>query len=318
MPRLARIRRVQLRIFVEPQFGATYADQLAIAQAAEAHGFDAFFRSDHFLTMGGDGGAGPTDSWVTLGAIARETGRIRLGTMVTAATFRQPGHLAIMVAQVDEMSGGRVELGLGAGWFEAEHTAYGFPFPPAIGERLDRLTEQLEIVTGLWRTPAGERFSHDGRHYQLDDSPALPKPLQRPAPPVIVGGMGAKRTPALAARFASEYNVPFAGVDAARGQYARVRAACEAAGRDPGTLALSHAITVFCGADEAQARRRAEASGMPAGTAGTGVIGTPEQIAERLREYAGAGAQRSYLQLLDMRDLEHLALLADEVMPLVA
>jgi F420-dependent oxidoreductase-like protein len=309
---------VQLRIFVEPQFGATYADQLAIAQAAEAHGFDAFFRSDHFLTMGGDGGAGPTDSWVTLGAIARETERIRLGTMVTSATFRQPGHLAIIVAQVDGMSAGRVELGLGAGWFEAEHTAYGFGFPPSTGERIDRLEEQLQIVTGLWATPAGERFSHDGHHYRLADSPALPKPVQQPSPPVIVGGLGPKRTPALAARFAHEYNVPFADLETARERYGRVRSACEAADRDPQTLVLSHAITVFCGADEAQAKARVDALGVPAGMLGTAAIGTPQQVAERLRAYGDAGAQRSYLQLLDMRDLDHLALLAAEVMPLVA
>jgi F420-dependent oxidoreductase-like protein len=309
---------MQLRIFVEPQFGATYADQLAIAQAAEAHGFDAFFRSDHFLTMGGDGGAGPTDSWVTLGALARETQRIRLGTMVTAGTFRQPGHLAIQVAQVDEMSGGRVELGLGAGWFEAEHTAYGFPFPASIGERIDRLEEQLAIVSGLWGTASGETFSFDGAHYQLADSPALPKPVQQPAPPIIVGGMGPKRTPALAARFAAEYNVPFAGVDAAREQYGRVRAACEAAGRDPDTLILSHAITVFCGATEADANARADALGIPGPMRATAAIGTPEQVAQRLREYGEAGATRSYLQLLNMRDLDHVALLAAEVMPLVA
>ena len=194
---------MDFRVFVEPQQGATYADQLAVARAAEQLGYSAFFRSDHYLAMSGDGLPGPTDSWVTLSAIARETTSIRLGTMVTSATFRYPGPLAISVAQVDEMSGGRVELGIGAGWFEAEHLAYAIPFPP-LRERFDRLTEQLHIITGLWTTPVGEKFNYDGSHYIVADSPALPKPVQRPHPPIIVGGGGAKRTPALAARFADE------------------------------------------------------------------------------------------------------------------
>ncbi len=308
---------MQLRIFVEPQFGATYADQLAMAQAAEAHGFDAFFRSDHFLTMGGDGLPGPTDSWVTLGAIARETQRIRLGTLMTSATFRHPGHLAMSVAQVDEMSGGRVELGFGAGWFLAEHKAYGFPFPEAIGERFDRFEEQLEVVAGLWGTPAGERYSFSGQHYELSDSPALPKPSQQP-PPMIIGGMGAKRTPRLAATFAAEYNAPFADAGAAAAQYERVRAACETAGRDPDTIVMSHAITVFCEDDEDTARARAEALGVPGPMLTTAAVGSPEQVAERLREYADAGATRSYLQLLDMRNLEHVVRIAEAVTPLVS
>src|SRR4051794_25793804 len=158
--------------------GATYDDLLAVARRTEDTGFDAFFRSDHYLTMVGDGLPGPTDAWVTMGGLARETSRIRLGTMVTAATFRLPGPLAIAVAQVDQMSGGRVEFGLGSGWFEREHTAYGIPFP-SLGERFDRLEEQFAIVTGLWETPGGETFSFDGTHYQLSDSPALPKPAQR-------------------------------------------------------------------------------------------------------------------------------------------
>ncbi|HEY7011082.1 MAG TPA: TIGR03560 family F420-dependent LLM class oxidoreductase, partial [Jatrophihabitantaceae bacterium] len=189
---------MDLRIFIEPQQGASYADQLRIAQTAEELGFDAFFRSDHFLSMGGDGLPGPTDSWVTLGAIARETSRIRLGTMVTAATFRLPGPLAIAAAQVDEMSGGRVELGLGAGWFAAEHRAYGIPFPE-VGERFTRFAEQVEIIDGLWTTPEGGTYSFAGEHYQLRDSPALPKPLQTPRPPLILGGSGRRRSAALAA-----------------------------------------------------------------------------------------------------------------------
>jgi len=303
-------RAMDLRIFVEPQFGATYSDQLAMAQAAEAHGFDAFFRSDHFLTMGGDGGVGPTDSWVTLGAIARETSRVRLGTLMTSATFRQPGHLAIEVAQVDEMSGGRVELGFGAGWFEREHLAYGWSFPTEMGERFDRFEEQLEIVTGLWGTDNGSTYSFSGHHYALTDSPALPKPVQQPAPPVIIGGIGAKRTPRLAARFAAEYNLPFGDVETAERQYGLVREACEKAGRDPATMILSHAITVFCDEDEASARARAEAVGLAGPMLLTAAVGSPEQVAERLRQYADAGATRSYLQLLEMRNLEHVERLA--------
>jgi F420-dependent oxidoreductase-like protein len=227
---------MDLRIFTEPQQGASYEDLLAVAQATEAHGFDAFFRSDHYLVMGGgDGRPGPSDAWVTLGALARETSRVRLGTLVTSATFRLPGPLAISVANVDAMSGGRVELGLGAGWYEAEHTAYGIPFPP-LGERFDRLEEQLEIITGLWSTPEGERYSFSGRHYSVTDSPALPKPAQTPRPPVIIGGGGPRRTPALAARFADEFNLPFAPVARFVEQRDRVRSACEASGRDPESL----------------------------------------------------------------------------------
>ena len=183
---------VDFRVFVEPQQGASYSDQLAVAQAAESLGFSAFFRSDHYLAMSGDGQPGPTDSWVTLGGIARETSTIRLGTLVTSATFRHPGPLAISVAQVDEMSGGRVEFGIGTGWFEKEHLAYAIPFPP-LRERFARLTEQLELITGLWTAPVGETFDYAGAHYAVNDSPALPKPVQRPHPPIIIGGSGAKQ-----------------------------------------------------------------------------------------------------------------------------
>ena len=202
---------MDLRIFTEPQQGATYDDLLAVASTAERLGFGAFFRSDHYLGMGTDGLPGPTDAWVTLAGLARDTTTIRLGTLVTSATFRRPGPLAITVAGVDQMSGGRVELGLGAGWFDGEHRAYGIPFPD-VQERFDRLEEQLAIVTGLWSTPAGERFSHAGTHYRLEDSPALPKPTQERIP-VIVGGHGPKRTPRLAATYASEFNIPFAPLE---------------------------------------------------------------------------------------------------------
>ena len=273
---------MKLRIFVEPQQGASYEQQLRMAQAAEAAGFDAFFRSDHFLAMGGDGLPGPTDAWLTLAAIARETDRIRLGTLVTSATFRLPGLLAMQVAQVDAMSGGRVELGLGAGWFDAEHTAYGVPFPP-LGERFERLEEQFAILTGSGAPRPGETFDFDGRHYQLKDSPGLPKPVQQPHPPLIVGGGGAKRTPRLAATFADEFNLPFSSLADTEAQYARVRAACQDRGRDPGTLRLSAAQTVCCGANEAEVERRAANIGRkPDELRANGVAGTPDEVVARL------------------------------------
>ena len=308
---------MKLRIFTEPQQGASYQTLRAVALAAEELGFDAFFRSDHYLTMGGSGRPGPTDSWVTLGALAVETRQIRLGTMVTAATFRLPGPLAISVAQVDQMSDGRVELGLGTGWFEREHTAYGIPFP-SLGERFDRLEEQLGIVTGLWETPAGETFSFEGTHYRLEDSPALPKPAQRPRPPVLLGGAGARRTPRLAARFADEYNVPFHSVADSAAAFTRVREACQAAGRDPESLIYSVAQTVCCGKDEAEFGRRAAAIGwQPETFREAGIGGTPGQVAAKIAEYAEVGAERVYLQVLDLSDLDHLALIASDVAPQV-
>ena len=308
---------MKLRIFIEPQFGASYDQQVRMAQAAEANGFDALFRSDHFLTMGGDGLPGPTDSWVTLGGLARETDRLRLGTLVTSATFRLPGILAVEVAQVDAMSGGRVEIGLGAGWYDAEHTACGVPFPP-LGERFERLEEQFAILTGLWDTPEGTTFDFAGKHYRLKDSPALPKPVQQPHPPIIVGGGGAKRTPRLAATYADEFNLPFSSVAATEEQFGRVRAACEASGRDPESIVLSAAQTVCCGIDEVEVERRASKIGQKADALRQhAVAGTTHEVIERLQEFAAIGAERVYLQVLDLDDLEHIELLAKEVMPAV-
>ncbi|MEA2216105.1 MAG: hypothetical protein QOK19_1666 [Solirubrobacteraceae bacterium] len=289
---------MELRIFAEPQEGASYEQQLAMARAAESHGFGAFFRSDHLLRIKpGPGEPGPSDSWVTLGALARETDTIRLGTMVTSATFRLPGLLAVAVAQVDAMSAGRVEIGLGTGWYEAEHVAYGIPFPP-LRERFDRLEEQLTILTGMWGTPSGESYEFHGRHYSLGPGPALPKPAQRPHPPVIVGGLGTRRTPALAARFEG------------------VREACRAAGRDPDELVYSHAVTVCCAEDPAELERRAGRIGRDvADLRRSGAAGTPSEVAARLEEYRQAGATRSYLQVIDLDDLDHVALIASEVMP---
>jgi F420-dependent oxidoreductase-like protein len=303
------------RVMTEPQLGATYDDLLAVARRAEETGFDAFFRSDHYLTMGGDGLPGPTDAWLTLAGLARETSRIRLGTMVTAATFRLPGPLAISVAQVDQMSGGRVELGLGSGWYQDEHAAYGIPFPP-LKERFDRYAEQLAIVSGLWSTPMGEMFDFVGDHYRLEGSPALPKPVQDGGIPIIVGGKGRTRTPRLAARYAAEFNVPFETVETNARLFAGVRAACEDAGRDPGSIVFSSALTVCVGRDDAEVARRAEAIGQDVdGIRRQGIAGAPADVVDQLGRYAEAGSQRIYLQVLDLGDLDHLDLVASEVVP---
>ncbi len=306
---------MDFRVFVEPQQGATYGDQLAVAQTAEAAGYSAFFRSDHYLAMAGDGLPGPTDSWVTLGAIARETSTIRLGTMVTSATFRHPGVLAISVAQVDEMSGGRVELGIGAGWFEAEHEAYAIPFPP-LGERFDRLGEQLDIITGMWSTPVGETFDYTGTHYEIKNSPALPKPVQTP-PPIVIGGGGPKRTPALTAKYASEFNIPFVDVETLKTQYGRVAAAVADAGRAANSLTYSAAFVVCAGRDDAEIGRRAAAIGREVDElrSNSPLVGTPGEIADKLDAYATAGVQRVYLQVLDQSDLDHVEFFAADVIP---
>ena len=305
---------MDFRVFVEPQQGATYGDQLAVAQTAESAGYTAFFRSDHYLAMAGDGLPGPTDSWVTLGGIARETSTIRLGTMVTSATFRHPGVLAISVAQVDEMSGGRVDLGIGAGWFEAEHLALAIPFPP-LGERFDRLGEQLDILTGMWATPAGETFDYDGAHYTVKESPALPKPIQSPHPPIIIGGGGPKRTPALTAKFASEFNIPFADLETLKTQYGRVAAAIADAGRTPDSLTYSAAFVVCAGRDDAEVTARAAAIGREVDElrANSPLVGTPAEIVDRLETFIEAGVQRVYLQVLDLADLAHVEFFAGEV-----
>lgn len=309
---------MELRIFTEPQQGADYGRLLAVARATEQLGFDAFFRSDHYLGMGdGDGMPGPTDAWLTLAGLALQTSRIRLGTLMSPITFRYPGPLAISVAQVDEMSGGRVELGLGAGWFEAEHTAYGIPFPPT-AERFDRLEEQLAILTGLWETPVGQRFSFAGKFYPVTGSPALPKPVQRPHPPILIGGRGPRRTPQLAARYADEFNVAFVSVEQTAAVFGRVREACQAAGRSPGSLVYSAGQTVCCGRDEAELARRAEAIGWDLATQrAEGLVGTPDEIVDRIGAFAELGATRIYLQVLDLHDLDHLELIASEVMPQV-
>jgi alkanesulfonate monooxygenase len=305
---------ISLRVFIEPQQGASYDDQLRVAKATEDLGFDAFFRSDHLHAMGTDGLPGPSESWSVLAGLARETTRIRLGTMVTSVTFRPPGLLAMTVAQVDQMSGGRVDLGIGAGWFDREHAAYGIPFPET-GERFDRLEEALAVVTGLWHTPSGETFWHQGTHYQLVDCPALPKPVRPEGPPIIIGGKGKQRTPALAAQYAAEFNMPFSSVERSRVQFERVRDACGSNGRDPDDLVYSNALTVACGRDDAEVARRVKAIGYEVSDlADDGLVGTPDQVVARIGEYTELGSSRIYLQVLDLSDLEHLDLLAGSVM----
>jgi alkanesulfonate monooxygenase len=309
---------MELRIFTEPQQGATYDQILSIALAAEEGGFGAFFRSDHYLKMGAVSGLpGPTDAWITLAALARDTKRIRLGTLLTAATFRYPGPLAIAVAQVDAMSGGRVELGLGAGWFEEEHSAYGIPFP-SVSERFEKLEEQLDIITGLWETEVGSTFNFSGTHYSLSDSPALPKPVQSPRPPIIIGGHGRKITPRLAATFADEFNVPFASYDVCKSQFEVVDEACASIHRDPASIVRSAALVVCCGRNETELERRASNIGRDVGELSeNGLAGTPAQVADKILAFGKLGISRMYLQILDMSDLEHVGLIASEIMPVV-
>jgi F420-dependent oxidoreductase-like protein len=307
---------MDLRVFIEPQQGAGYERVCTLARTAEHLGYDGFFSSDHYLRMSeGDALPGPLDTWTTLAGLARDTQRLRLGSLLTPVTFRRPGPFAVAVAQVDDMSGGRVELGLGAGWFDAEHQAYGIPFPP-VRERFEMLTEQLEVITGLWDTPVGARFDHEGRHYRLADSPALPKPAQAPRPPIILGGHGATRTPALAAQYADEFNLPFAPLGTFTTQRDRVRAACERVGRDPASLRFSNALVLCCGRDERAVERRAEAIGRSVTELReNGAAGTPDEVVAKLRSFAAAGSQRVYLQVLDIDDLDQIELVATEVMP---
>lgn len=301
-------------VFVEPQLGASYGDQLAFAQTAERLGFDGFFRSDHYDRPGGSPELpGPTDAWTTLAGLARETSRIRLGTLVSSVTFRHPGILAVQVAQVDDMSGGRAELGLGAGWMEREHRAYGIPFP---AKRFDLLEEQLAVVTGLWQTPVGETFSFDGRHYRLEDSPALPKPVQKRVP-LIVGGSGPRRTPELAARFATEFNLGFPMLEEIPERLENLRAACERVGRDPETIKLSLAMSTFAGADDEDVARRAAKLGRSLDQVrdGVNIVGDAKEIGERIARYAEYGISRIYFQLLDLQDVDHVEYLGSEVLP---
>lgn len=302
-------------VFTEPQQGASYDTQLAFAQAAEGYGFDGFFRSDHYLRTDDafDGLPGPTDALTTMAGLARETSRIRLGTLVSSVTYRHPGILAIQAAQIDAMSNGRFELGLGTGWYEAEHRAYGIPFP---AQRFGHLEEQLQILTGLWNTPPGETFSFAGRHYRLEDSPALPKPVQSPMP-VIVGGAGPRRTPALAAAYATEFNIVFQPEDVIADRFARVAAACEEAGRDPATLKRTVGLTTITGASGADLERRAARMGVDLAVfrAEHTFCGQASEIVDRVGRLIEIGAERIYFQIMDLSDLDHLATLGEDILP---
>jgi F420-dependent oxidoreductase-like protein len=313
---------MRMRVLLEPRYGATYQQILAMAQAAQEAGFDGFFRGDHYLGIDStDTSYAPTDSWTTLAGLAVQTERIRLGTLVTASTFRQPGMLAVIVATVHAMSGGRAELGIGAAWYEREHQSFGIPFPP-IKERFDRLEEQLSIVTGLWDTPPGESFSFHGNHYQLEDCvnfPVLapaPEPGARGRPRLILGVTGPRRGPTLAARFADEFNCGLAEGMAER--VANFRRICAETGRDPATVRVSTALPVSCGATAGQAQRRADALGEAgARLLRLGVIGTPGEVASRIEDLAAGGADTLYFHVYDT-DPDHLRLLGSEVLPKVS
>jgi F420-dependent oxidoreductase-like protein len=310
-------RLVRVRLFVAPPGGANYQDYLRVARHAQELGFDGVFCADHYQPLGNhDTPRGATDVWTTLAGLARETTRIRLGTLVSSATFRHPGPLSVTATQVDQMSGGRLEVGLGAGWYEPEHAAYGIPFPPD-AERLDRLEEQLQILLGLWSTGPGHRYSFRGAHYQLDGA-SPPQPTQKPHPPLIVGGRGKVRTPMLAARYADEYNISFRNPGETERQYRRVRAACDRAGRDTenAPLRLSATVVVACGCTSAEASSRARLMLAPnARPPEASIVGPPQAAVEHIQAYAVAGADTVYLNTVDLADLDHLDLIADQVLP---
>jgi F420-dependent oxidoreductase-like protein len=305
------LRPLRLRILLEPHHGATYAQILALARAAEDGGFDAFFRSDHYLGIDADDTTyQPTDSWTTLAGLAVQTSRVRLGTLVNASTFRLPGQLAVEVATVAQMSGGRAELGIGAAWYEREHNYFGIPFP-GLGERFDRLEEQLAILTGLWTTKPGDRFSFDGKHYQLTDCASIPRPVERPK--IIVGGAGAKRTPTLAARYADEFNGAL-GLDL-RDRYANFRRICQdVVGRDPAEVRLSATVPTCIGRDADDLERRQESLGEPgARLLAAGVTGYADDLTRVIEDLGRQGADTVYLHVYGPADVAHIELLGEQV-----
>ena len=304
------------RIFTEPQQGATYDDLLAVARTGAELGYGAFFRSDHYLKMGSPAGEPTvTDAWTTLAGLARDTTGIRLGTLVTPVTFREIGAFTVTATQVDQMSGGRVDVGLGAGWYEDEHRAFGMPFPP-MGERYDRLEDQLAVLHGVWTAPAGATFEHTGRTASVRIDADTVRPAQRPRPPIVLGGSGGPRSGRLAATYADEYNTAFVKPPVMQGVHDSVRAACERHDRDPSSLVYSVGQVLCCGADEAEVGRRAAAIGRePAELRENGLAGTPAEVLEKMGVFAELGAQRFYLQVLDLTDLDHLRLVAEEVLP---
>jgi F420-dependent oxidoreductase-like protein len=305
-----------LRIFTEPQQGASYDQLLTVAQTAEDLGFGAFFRSDHVLKMGSVSGLpAATDAWITLAGLARDTATIRLGTLVTPVTFRSIGMLAVTAAQVDQMSGGRVEIGLGAGWYDAEHKAFGLPFP-AVSDRYDLLEDQLAILHGAWTAAPGARFEHKGKTCEVSIAADTIRPQQQPHPPIVLGGQAGPKSARLAVTYADEYNAAFSPVDATKKTHDRIRKACEQAGRDPSTIVYSAAQVLCCGKTEDEIAKRAASIGREvAELRENGVAGTPAEVLDKIGQYADNGVERFYLQVLDIHDLDHLRLVAEEVLP---
>lgn len=305
---------------IEGQEGVTWDDWCALADACEEHGVGTLFRSDHYLFQADEAANVAHDAWTTIAALAARTTTLRLGTLVSPATFRPPALLANAAATADCVSGGRIELGLGAGWMEREHRAFGFPFPET-AVRMELFAEQLEIVHRLWTEP---RVDFHGRHYTLENAPGLPRPVQRPRPPIIVGGRAFRNTADPAARFADEYNTPFATPDEFAAIRARAAAACERAGRDPATMRYSLMTGCLIGARREEALDRAhelygrtprEASfdDWLAGYAERGLVGSVEEVAERLRVYERAGCERVMLQHLLHTDLEPVRLIGRDL-----
>jgi F420-dependent oxidoreductase-like protein len=311
-----------LRVMLEGQEGHSYADLLRVACTSEKLGIGGMFRSDHWLPIMGDRQIDATDAWATLAGLARDTTRIRFGALVSPMTFRHPSELAKQAATIDHMSGGRVEVGFGAGWYDGEHAAYGIPFPP-LKERFDRLEESLEVCTRLWSSASSASF--DGRYYKLDNAPGQPKPVQQPLP-VIIGGRGAKRTPDLTARFAAEYNTG-ASIAEWSVRRARVVAACERIGRDPSSIVYSWMSATCVGFSEADAWKEAERRFSHARRTGDVrawvaeqrangmVFGGAEQAAETLSAALAAGASRWYLQIVPSPSDELLEMIATEIAP---
>ncbi len=309
---------------IEGQEGVSWEDWLALAKACEAHGVPALFRSDHYLNLGDSPERGSLDAWATINALAAVTTTLRLGTLVSPATFRHPSELAKVVTTADHVSGGRVELGLGAGWHEAEHLAHGFPFPP-LRERMDRLAEQLEIVHGTWTQAP---FSFSGEHYALDGLDAQPRPVQAPHPPLLMGGAAGPRSAALAARWADEYNTPFASTAQVRERKAKIDQACAAAGREPIPFSLMTGCLVGLDRGELyeKAAALAYAMGEPerdvdawlASPPEAWIVGTVDEVAAQLARLRDAGLARVMLQHLLHTDLETVELIGRQIAPCLA
>jgi F420-dependent oxidoreductase-like protein len=305
---------MRFAVMIEGQEDVTWEDWVALAEACERLGFEALFRSDHYGSVEGDESRGSLDAWATTNALAALTSRLRLGTLVSPATFRHPSVLAKNAVTADHISGGRIELGIGTGWNEREHRAYGFEFPP-LRARMDRLAEQLEIIRGSWSSGP---FDFAGEHWTVESLDARPKPVQDPLP-IVMGGAAAPRGAALAARFAADYNVVHATPEDAREAGERLDAACEQAGRDPATLTHSLMHGILIGAGEDELRARAGELGVDlAETRRDWLAGTPAEVIERLGEYEAVGIERVMLQHLAHRDIAALELVAAEVVPAFA